>query len=196
MWRSVGCCSRAAGQMERSKELEILVFRHELAVLRRQPRRALFAPWIGRSCRRSRDRYRGAPGQVVERPATGVALAPGVGQAAHPHRPPGGHRSIVASPRRLFDWRARTRVALRRIVGELRSLSICVSATWVRTILADHGLRPTPQRDELSWRNFLRQHAATTLACDFFTVEGGLAETVISRCHRFPCDDPSEAFVA
>jgi putative transposase len=32
-------------------------------------------------------------------------------------------------------------------------------------------LPPAPQRDELSWRNFLRQQAATTLACDFFTVE-------------------------
>jgi hypothetical protein len=59
----------------------------------------------------------------------------------------------------------------RRIVGELRSLGISVSATSVRTIRLRHGLRPAPQRDELSWRNFLRQHAATTLACDFFTVE-------------------------
>jgi putative transposase len=41
----------------------------------------------------------------------------------------------------------------------------------VRAILARHGLPPAPQRDELSWRDFLRQHAATTLACDFFTVE-------------------------
>jgi putative transposase len=41
----------------------------------------------------------------------------------------------------------------------------------VRTILIRHGLPPAPQRDELSWRNFLRQHAATRLACDFFTVE-------------------------
>src|SRR4029450_13336162 len=54
---------------------------------------------------------------------------------------------------------------------ELQSLGICVSATSVRTILLRHGLRPAPQRDELSWRDFLRQHAATTLACDFFTVE-------------------------
>jgi putative transposase len=41
----------------------------------------------------------------------------------------------------------------------------------VRTILIRHGLPPASQRDEVSWRNFLRQHAATTLACDFFTVE-------------------------
>jgi hypothetical protein len=37
--------------------------------------------------------------------------------------------------------------------------------------LVRHGLPPAPQRDELSWRNFLRQHAATTVTCDFFTVE-------------------------
>jgi hypothetical protein len=46
-----------------------------------------------------------------------------------------------------------------------------VSATWVRTILARNGLTPAPRRDEHSWRNFLRQHGATMLACDFFTVE-------------------------
>jgi transposase InsO family protein len=59
----------------------------------------------------------------------------------------------------------------RRIVGELQNLGISVSATSVRTILNRHGLPPAPQRDEHSWRGFLRQHAATTLACDFFTVE-------------------------
>jgi hypothetical protein len=41
----------------------------------------------------------------------------------------------------------------------------------VRTILLRHGLPPAPRRDELSWRSFLRQQAATTPACDFFTVE-------------------------
>jgi len=46
-----------------------------------------------------------------------------------------------------------------------------VSATSVRTILLRHGLPPAPLRDELSWRSFLRQHAATTLACDFLTAE-------------------------
>jgi putative transposase len=59
----------------------------------------------------------------------------------------------------------------RRIVGELQSLGISVSATSMRTILTRRGLPPAPQRDEHSWRDFLRQHAATTLACDFFTVE-------------------------
>src|SRR5439155_16126333 len=33
------------------------------------------------------------------------------------------------------------------------------------------GFPPAPVRDRLSWRAFLRQQAATTLACDFLTVE-------------------------
>jgi putative transposase len=48
---------------------------------------------------------------------------------------------------------------------------VSISATSVRTILLSHGLPPAPQRDELSWRDFFRRHAATTLACDSFTVE-------------------------
>jgi transposase InsO family protein len=90
----------------------------------------------------------------------------------YPHRRPGRpaldrrvQTLVVRLARENSGW------GYRRIVGELRSLGISVSATSVRAILARHGLRPAPQRDERSWRDFLRQQAATTLACDFFTVE-------------------------
>jgi transposase InsO family protein len=59
----------------------------------------------------------------------------------------------------------------RRIVGELKGLGVAVSATTVRTVLIGAGVRPAPERAGLSWRAFLRQQAATTLACDFLTVE-------------------------
>jgi transposase InsO family protein len=90
----------------------------------------------------------------------------------YPHRRPGRPAldcSVQAHVLRLA--RENPAWGYRRIVGELQSLGICVSATSVRAILVRHGLPPAPQRDQLSWRNFLRQHAATTLACDFFTVE-------------------------
>jgi len=58
-----------------------------------------------------------------------------------------------------------------RIVGELRKLGIDVSATLVRNVLRAAGVPPAPQRGQLHSRSFLRQHAATTLACDFFTVD-------------------------
>jgi len=58
-----------------------------------------------------------------------------------------------------------------RIVGELRKLGINVSATLVRNVLRAAGVPPAPRRDRQDWRSFLRQHAATTLACDFLTVD-------------------------
>jgi hypothetical protein len=58
-----------------------------------------------------------------------------------------------------------------RIVGELRKHGIDVSATLVRNVLRAGGVPPAPQRGQLDWRSFLREHAATTLACDFLTVD-------------------------
>jgi putative transposase len=160
---------------ERSKELEILLLRHELAILRRQPRRAPIRP-VDRAILAAFARAlpRSAWTGLSVRPATLLRWHRELVRRSwtYPRRPPG---------RPALDRRVQTLVVrlacenpgwgCRRIVGELRSLDICVSATSVRAILVRHGLPPAPQRDELSWRNFLRQHAATTLACDFFTVE-------------------------
>jgi putative transposase len=134
-----------------------------------------FGPWIGQSSRRSRELLpRSALGSLSVRPATLLRwhrqlvkrrwTYPNRG----PGRPPFDRRQqalVVRLVRENPAW------GYRRIVGELRSLGICVPATSVRTILLRHGLPPAPQRDEPSWRDFLRRNAATTLACDFFTVE-------------------------
>jgi hypothetical protein len=58
-----------------------------------------------------------------------------------------------------------------RIVGELRKLSVTVSATSVCNIPVRAGLPPAPRRDSQSWRSFLRAHGESSLACDFFTVD-------------------------
>jgi putative transposase len=160
---------------ERSKELEILLLRHELAILRRQPRRApvrpvdraIFAALAQALPRSARSGLSVSPStllrwhrQLVSRRWTYPQRTPG--------RPPLDRRVqalVVQLARENPSW------GYRRIVGELRGLGLSISATSVRTILIRHGLPPAPQRDELSWRNFLRQQAATTLACDFFTVE-------------------------
>jgi putative transposase len=159
---------------ERSKELEILVLRHELAILRRQPLRARLRP-VDRA-------ILAALARALPRSAwTGLSVRPATLLRWHrqlvrrrwtyPHRRT-GRPPLDGRVERLVVRLARENPAwgYRRIVGELQSLGISVSATSVRTILLSHGLPPAPQRDELSWRNFLRQHAATTIACDFFTV--------------------------
>ncbi len=66
----------------------------------------------------------------------------------------------------------------RRIVGELKGLGLVVSPTTVRKVLVEAALRPAPERARLSWRAFLRQQAATTLACDFLTVETAFLQRI------------------
>jgi transposase InsO family protein len=159
---------------ERSKELEILVLRHELAILRRQPRRVPFRP-VDRAMLAALARAlpRSAWTSLSVRPATLLRWHRQLVRRRWtcPHRQPGQpplDRRLQALVARLA--RENPGWGYRRIVGELQRLGIAVSASSVRTIVLRHGLPPAPQRDELSWRNFLRQQAATTLACDFFTV--------------------------
>jgi transposase InsO family protein len=163
------------GRSERSKELEILVLRHELAIRRRQPRRAPFRP-LDRAILAAFARAlpRSARTGLSVRPATLLRWHRELVRRrwTYPHRRPGRpalDRRVQALVVRLA--RENSGWGYRRIVGELRRLGIFVSATSVRTILARHDPPPAPQRDEHSWRDFLRQQAATTLACDFFTVE-------------------------
>jgi putative transposase len=160
---------------ERSKELEILVLRHELSILRRQVRRPQFA---------TRDRLLlAALSRVLPRRSSHIFLVTPetllrwhrrlvANRWTYPHRRPGRPR-IRGEMRELIVRLARENSSWGyvRIVGELRKLGIQVSATLVRNVLRAAGVPPAPQRGRLDWRSFLRQHAATTLACDFFTVD-------------------------
>ena len=58
-----------------------------------------------------------------------------------------------------------------RIAGELLKLGLRVSPSTVRRLLIAAGLKPAPRRSGPNWRAFLRQQAASMLACEFFTIE-------------------------
>jgi putative transposase len=58
-----------------------------------------------------------------------------------------------------------------RIKGELLHLGVRVSATAIRSTLRRYDLDPAPRRATTTWRAFLRQQAAGTVACDFLTVD-------------------------
>jgi putative transposase len=67
--------------------------------------------------------------------------------------------------------RENPRWGYKRIAGELKGVGVTVSATSVRKVLLEAGVRPAPERAPSSSRAFLRAQAASVLACDFLTIE-------------------------
>ena len=160
---------------DRSKELELLVLRHELSILRRQARRPkltesdrLVLAALSRVLpRRSWQTFLVTPETLLRWHRRIIAR-----RWTYPHRRP-GRPPVDAAVRHLILRLARenSHWGYVRIVGELRKLGITVSATLVRNVLARAGVPPAPERAASSWRSFLRQHGNTILACDLFTVD-------------------------
>ena len=158
-----------------AKDLEILVLRHQLAVLRRQSTRPKLEPGdrallaaVSRVLPRSRwSCFFVTPETLLRWHRRLVA-----GVWTYPHRGPGRppldqelQQLIVRLARENPRW------GYQRIQGELQHLGVRVSATVIRTTLRRHGLDPAPRRAATTWRAFLRQQAAGIVACDFFTVD-------------------------
>jgi len=155
---------------DREKELEILVLRHELSILRRQVGQPRFEPHdrlvlaaLSRVLpRRGWDAFLVRPETLLRWQRRLVAR-----RWTYPRRRP-GRPPIGREVRELILRLARenTGWGYLRIVGELRKLSVNVSASFVRNVLVDAGLPPAPKRDRQSWRTFLQAHADSILACD------------------------------
>jgi hypothetical protein len=156
------------------KELEIVVLRHELAVLRRQ---------IPRPRMDERDRvFLAAAGQLLGRRSRSFFVRPDTLLGWHRQlvrrrwtyagrRP--GRPAVAEEIRELVLRLAREnpRWGYQRIAGELAGVGVRVSATTVAKILRRAGVSPAGVRAQLSWRDFVRAHADSIIACDFFTVE-------------------------
>src|SRR6059058_4769809 len=160
---------------EFAKDVELLVLRHQLVVLGRQQRRPLLRP---------ADRAFLAAFTRLLRPQRRRGLI------VTPQTLLRWHRELVrrkwTQPRRRsgrppVDDRIRQLVVrfagenpgwgYPRIAGELLKLGLRISPSTIRRILLANRLGPAPRRSGPSWRDFLRQQAASMLACDFFTVE-------------------------
>jgi len=160
---------------EFAKDVELVLLRHQLAVLARQQARPKLRPadraFIAALARLLPPRRRHG---LVVTPATLLRWHRALVRRrwTYPHRRcgrPRTDRTLRELVLRLA--RENPRWGYQRIAGELGKLGFGLSPSTVRRLLASAGLEPAPRRPELSWRSFLRRQAATMLACDFFTIE-------------------------
>jgi putative transposase len=156
------------------KELEIVVLRHELAVLRRRMGR----PRLTRADRAflaaaSRLLPRANWRSFIVTPTTLLRWHRQLVARRWTSRRRVGRPPIGGEIRELVLRLARenSRWGYQRIVGELKGLGLTVSATTVRKLLREEGLAPGGKRSGLTWREFLRAQGRSMMAVDFFTVE-------------------------
>ena len=162
---------------DRAKDAEILILRHQVAVLQQQVKnpklswadRAVLAA-LARLLSRSQLRQL----RLIISPRTLLRWHADLVRRhwAYPHRAPGRPRTAQAVRALVLEMaRDNPGWGYRRIHGELAGLGHKLAPSTVWQILKDVGIDPAPTRSGEIWRAFLEAQAKTILAVDFFHVD-------------------------
>ena len=169
------------GRSSEELQVEVLALRHEVAILRRQVKRPDLLP-TDRLILAALGRRLQA-GKLMFAPATLLRWHRELVRrkwVAFQRRPRRGRPPIPGEIQALILQMAREnpRWGDRRVKGELLKLGIRVSATAIRMLLRKHRVPPAPRRIGPTWREFIRAHAAATIATDFFSIESVFLRTI------------------
>jgi putative transposase len=175
--RSLLACLMVLSRGEMSKDAELLVLRHENAVLRRQISRVRYQPgdrlWLAALSkliprRRWGEVFAVTPATLLAWHRRLVARKWDYSSRRRPGRPP-----TAAEIRKLVIRIAtdNPRWGHRRVQGELVRLGHPIAASTVWQILHDAGIDPAPRRRGPTWKQFLTAQARGILAADFVHVD-------------------------
>jgi transposase len=158
-----------------TKDIEILVLRHQLAVLQRRTPRPRMS-WADRALTAALARLLPAPRRrrLIVTPSTilrwhrQLLTRRWTTPPARPGRPavPAGLRALIlrlATENPTWGYR--------RVHGELAGLGYQIGASTVWKILHTAGIDPAPRRAGPTWAQFLRAQAQAILACDLFHLD-------------------------
>jgi transposase len=160
-----------------AKDAELLVLRHENAVLRRHVGRVRYEPadrvWFAALARlvprrRWTEIFPVTPATLLAWHRRLATTKYDMSNSRKPGRPPtvpGIARLVVRLAKENPLWRHR------RIHGELTKLGIAMSPSTVWEILRAAGIDPAHRRTGPTWRQFLHAQAAGILAVDFLHVD-------------------------
>ncbi|MFI0469670.1 integrase core domain-containing protein [Saccharopolyspora sp. 5N102] len=171
-------------RQDSAKDAELLVLRHENAVLRRQITGQVRYEPTDRFCfaalssllprRRSHEIFPVQPATILAWHRRFIARKWDYSALRrHTGRPP-THPTIKKLVLRLA--RENPRWGHRRIQGELVGLGHPIAASTVWEILDSAGIDPAPRRTGPTWKQFLAAQAHGIIAADFFHIDTALGK--------------------
>jgi len=166
---------RLVGPRDTDLAIEVVILRHEVAVLRRQVHRPALEPadralLAGLARLLTRQRL----GHLFVQPSTLLRWHRDLvaKRWTYPHGRPG--RPALSNGTTALVLRLakdNPQWGYRRIHGELATMGIVIAPSSVWAILKRHGIEPSPRRSEPTWAEFLATQAKGLMACDFFHVD-------------------------
>ena len=160
-----------------AKDAELLVLRHEVAVLRRQVPYPRYRPgdrvWLAALSRllprrRWAEVFAVTPATLLRWHRRLVAGKWTYNERRRPGRPPTSavfRQLVLQMAKENPTW------GHRRIQGELVGLGYRIAHSTVWEILTKAGVDPAPRRCGPTWREFLSAQSEHIIACDFFSVD-------------------------